>query len=37
MLEIRNLKKNFGKKKVLKGIDLNVEKGDIIGIIGPSG
>ena len=37
MLEIRNLKKSFGKKKVLKGIDLDVEKGDIIGIIGPSG
>ncbi len=37
MLEIKNLKKSFGKKKVLKGIDLKVEKGDIIGIIGPSG
>ena len=37
MLEIKNLKKSFGKKKVLNGIDLNVEQGDIIGIIGPSG
>ncbi len=37
MLEIKDLKKSFGKKKVLKGIDLKVEKGDIIGIIGPSG
>ena len=37
MLEIKNLKKSFGKKKVLNGIDLKVDKGDIIGIIGPSG
>ena len=37
MLEIKDLKKSFGKKKVLNGINLKVEKGDIIGIIGPSG
>ena len=37
MLEIKNLKKSFGKKKVLNGINLNVDAGDIIGIIGPSG
>ena len=37
MLEIKDLKKNFSNKKVLKGIDLKVEKGEVIGIIGPSG
>lgn len=37
MLEIKDLRKNFGTKKVLKGVDLTVNKGDIIGIIGPSG
>ena len=37
MLEIKDLKKNFANKKVLKGIDLKVEKGEVIGIIGPSG
>lgn len=37
MLEVRNLKKSFGKTQVLKGIDLKVEKGDRIAIIGPSG
>ena len=37
MLEVKNLKKKFGQKKVLNGIDLTVSKGDIIGIIGPSG
>lgn len=37
MLEIKDLTKQFGKNKVLKGITLKVEKGDIIAIIGPSG
>lgn len=37
LMEIRGLKKNFGKLKVLKGIDLNVHKGDVIVLIGPSG
>lgn len=37
ILEIKDLKKNFKSKKVLKGIDLNVDEKEIIGIIGPSG
>ena len=37
LLQIRGLKKDFGKLKVLKGIDLNVHKGDVIVLIGPSG
>ena len=37
MIDVINLKKNFGDKEVLKGIDLHVDKGDIICIIGPSG
>ena len=37
MLEVKNLKKNFGNKQVLKGINLKIEKGEIVGIIGPSG
>ena len=37
LLQIRNLKKDFGRLKVLKGIDLNVHKGDVIVVIGPSG
>ena len=37
MLEIKDLKKNFGKKKVLKGINLTINDGERIGIIGPSG
>lgn len=37
ILEIKDLKKNFKSKKVLKGIDLNIDEKEIIGIIGPSG
>jgi len=37
MLEVKNLKKRFGKNLVLKGIDLKIEKGDRLAIIGPSG
>ena len=37
MIKIINLHKQFGKLKVLKGIDLDVAKGEIIAIIGPSG
>ena len=37
MLEIRDIKKSFGSLEVLKGIDLTVEKGDVVAIIGPSG
>ena len=37
LIEIRDLYKNFGKLEVLKGISLNVHKGDVIVLIGPSG
>ena len=37
MIKIENLYKRFGKLEVLNGIDINVEKGEIIAIIGPSG
>lgn len=37
VLECSNLNKKFGKKKILKGIDLVVEEGDILGFIGPNG
>ena len=37
MLEIKKLKKSFGKTNVLKGIDYHIEKGDRIAIIVPSG
>ena len=37
MLEIKNLKKSFGTNAVLKGIDLKVNKGEVIALLGPSG
>lgn len=37
ILEMINLKKNYGNKEVLKGINLKVKKGEIIGYIGANG
>jgi len=37
ILEITDLKKNYGPKSVLNGISLQVKKGEIIGYIGPNG
>lgn len=37
MIKINNLSKSFGKLEVLKEIDLNINKGEIMAIIGPSG
>ncbi|WP_057875493.1 amino acid ABC transporter ATP-binding protein [Liquorilactobacillus aquaticus] len=37
MLKIRGLKKSYAENEILKGIDLDVKKGDVITIIGPSG
>lgn len=37
MIEIKGIKKSFGKLEVLKGIDLNIGKGEVVSIVGPSG
>ena len=37
MIDVINLKKNFGETEVLKGIDITINKGDIVAVIGPSG
>jgi polar amino acid transport system ATP-binding protein len=37
LLEVKNIKKQFGKTEVLKGIDFNLEKGEVLSIIGSSG
>lgn len=37
ILELKNVRKNYGKKQILKGIDLEVKEGEIISVLGPSG
>ena len=37
MIDVINLKKSFGDAEVLKGIDVKINKGDIVVVIGPSG
>ena len=37
MIEVKNISKKFNNNVVLNGIDLNINKGDVVAIIGPSG
>ena len=37
ILEVKNIKKDFGKTKVLKGVSFSLEKGQVLAIIGSSG
>lgn len=37
MIDVINLKKKFGDNEILKGIDITINKGDIVVVIGPSG
>jgi polar amino acid transport system ATP-binding protein len=37
MIQVKNIKKNFGKIEVLKDINLEIKKGEIVAILGPSG
>lgn len=37
MIDIKGITKSFGKLEVLKGIDLHINKGEVVSIVGPSG
>lgn len=37
MIDVINLQKSFGDNKVLRGIDITINKGDIVCVLGPSG
>lgn len=37
MLELKNIHKSFGRNEILKGVDLIIEKGDVVALIGSSG
>ena len=36
-IKIENISKSYKKQKVLKGISFNIKKGEIFGLLGPSG
>ena len=37
MIDIKGITKSFGNLQVLKGIDLHIDKGEVVSIVGPSG
>jgi len=37
MIDIKGIKKSFGSLEVLRGIDLHINKGEVVSIVGPSG
>ena len=37
MIDIKNITKSFGSLQVLKGIDLHIDRGEVVSIVGPSG
>ena len=37
MIDVINLKKSFGDLEILKGINITINKGDIVAVLGPSG
>ncbi|MCK5370611.1 MAG: ATP-binding cassette domain-containing protein, partial [Cyclobacteriaceae bacterium] len=37
MIEIKGIKKSFGKLEVLKGFDISMSKGNITAVLGPNG
>src|SRR5574344_1415836 len=37
MIDVKGITKSFGSLQVLKGIDLHIDKGEIVSIVGPSG
>ena len=37
MIDVINLRKSFDKNEVLKGVDIKINKGDVVVVIGPSG
>ena len=37
LVEVKNLKKNYGLKEAVKGISFNIKKNEILGLLGPNG
>lgn len=36
LIEVKNLHKSFGENQVLRGIDVSIQKGEVVVVIGPS-
>jgi lipopolysaccharide export system ATP-binding protein len=36
-LQVSNLRKNYGRKIVLRGIDFSMQEGEVVGLLGPNG
>ena len=37
LLEIKNISKSYGGREVVKGVDILVRRGEIVGLLGPNG
>ena len=37
LIEVKDIKKNYGKKEAVKGISFNVQENEILGLLGPNG
>ena len=37
IIEVSNLRKNYGKKEAVKDLNFKINKGEIIGLLGPNG
>lgn len=37
MIKVRNIRKSFGRLEVLRGIDIDIKRGEVMSIVGPSG
>ena len=37
LVEVKNLKKKYGSKEAVKGISFNIQKNEILGLLGPNG
>jgi len=37
MLSGNNLRKSYGNKEIVKGISINVKRGEVVGLLGPNG